>query len=75
MVVNKTHPSQELYRNVRAGFVAQGSTLTAWCRERRINPNNARAVLIGSWDGPKGRALREKLIKAANISKIQPNGE
>lgn len=59
---------QELYLAVRTGFVGQGSSLTAWCRENGINPTSARSVLIGTWNGPKGMALRSRIIDGAGIS-------
>lgn len=52
---------------VRAGFVQQGSTLGAWCRENNVWPSNARTSLYGSWDGPKAHALRKRLIDAAGL--------
>lgn len=61
-------PSLNLYRHVRAGFIAQGSTITTWCRERGVNPTNARSALVGAWDGPKGKALRAELIEASGIT-------
>ncbi|MBF0437958.1 MAG: hypothetical protein HQL93_02435 [Magnetococcales bacterium] len=72
MIVNQISPGQSLYRQVRGGFVIQGGTLTAWCRQFGINPSNARAALTGAWDGQKGRELREKLIEAAKIT-VNPN--
>lgn len=65
--VTTVAPSLDLHRQVRAGFVRQGTTLKGWCREQGITPSNARDALIGRWDGPKGRALRRKVIKAAQI--------
>ena len=60
-------PSQELLRRVRAGFTLQGTTLTAWCRDNDTHISNARNALIGTWDGPKGRAMRAKIVKAAGV--------
>ena len=67
MNINDFPPGKALYLKVRGGFVAQGSTLTGWCRENDINPTNARASLAGVWDGPKGRDLRAKLLVASGI--------
>lgn len=58
----------DLNRKVRIGFINQGTTLSAWCRSHNVTAASARAALIGSWDGKKGRALRESLIKASGIS-------
>ena len=60
-------PSLDLHLQVRAGFVAQGTSLKAWCREHEITPSNARDALIGRWNGPKGKALRAKVVKASGI--------
>lgn len=61
-------PGPDLVRAVRSGFVLRGTSLGKWCRENRINPQNARVALLGGWDGPKGRSVRERLIKAAGLS-------
>lgn len=61
-----TH-GQDLVRAVRSGFVLRGTSLGKWCRENRINPQNARVALLGGWNGPKGRALRERIIRAAGL--------
>lgn len=58
-------PSLELHRQVRAGFIAQGTSLQKWCEDNDILPSNARDVLIGRWNGPKGQALRNKIVKAS----------
>lgn len=68
MDINNFVPNQELYLQVRAGFITQGTTLTAWCREREVNPTNAKSALAGVWNGPKGKALRSELIEASGIS-------
>lgn len=60
-------PSLDLHLQVRAGFVTQGSSLKRWCREQGITPSNARDALIGRWNGPKGQALRRKVVKASGI--------
>jgi hypothetical protein len=60
-------PCPELVRKVRANFVLQGTTLGRWCRENGIPRQNARDTLLGGWDGPKGRELRAKILKAAGL--------
>lgn len=70
MQINNLSPGPDLYRHVRAGFVAQGSTLTTWCRERNINPTNAKSALVGAWNGPKGRQLRRELVEASGITPL-----
>lgn len=67
MNVNAFPPSRDLYNRVRAGFITQDTTLQAWCRENDILRQNALNCLVGVWNGPKAKALRARLIKAANI--------
>ncbi len=61
-------PGMELFLNVRAGFVRQNTTFSEWCRKKEINRSNARQALIGSWDGPKAKALRAQLVKASGAA-------
>lgn len=67
MNVNTILPSRELYNQVRAGFIIKGDTLSVWCRENGISPTNAKQCLMGSWDGPKAKTLRKRIIKASRI--------
>ena len=63
-------PGFDLHKRVRAGFMLQGTSLTQWCRQNGTNVSNARGALMGSWNGPKGQALRNRIIKAARIDDI-----
>ena len=67
MNLNDFAPGPELYQTIRGSFVMHGTTLTQWCRANDVNPTAARATLVGAWNGPKGRELREKLIQASGI--------
>ena len=58
-------PSAELMVIVRAGFVRNYTTLSAWCRRRGVKRENARKALLGEWNGPKAQALREEMFEAA----------
>lgn len=60
-----TLPGKQLLDSVRAGFVAQGTSLNAWCVEHGIRYPNARQALIGSWNGPKGLAMRIRIMRAS----------
>lgn len=53
---------------VRAGFVAQGSGLHAWCRQNGIDYHNARKALDGRWRGPKAEMLLQKIATAARVA-------
>lgn len=60
-------PGADLLRQVRAGFVAQGTSYTRWCRENGVLRANANQALIGAWDGPKAKKLRRRIIEASRI--------
>ena len=63
----KLIPGTGLLATVRAGFIAQGSSLHKWCVEHQVQYPNARQALIGSWSGPKGISLRNKIVEAARV--------
>lgn len=63
-------PGFDLHARVRAGFLLQGTSLTEWCRTNGTHISNARGALLGTWNGPKGKAMRNKIIKAARIENI-----
>ena len=65
---NEHSPSIELYREIRAAFITQGTTLGAWCRENGIRMQSAKSCLMGIWNGPKGKALRIRIIEASGIT-------
>ena len=68
MSIKALKPSLGLYNQVRGGFVTHGTTLAAWCRSEGISMGNARDCLVGSWNGPKAKALRIRMIKASGMS-------
>lgn len=51
---------------VRAGFVAQGTSLHAWCKQNGIDTQNARKALTGQWTGPKASLLCARLVAASD---------
>ena len=55
-------PPNELLRIVRAGFVARGTSLAAWCRNESVSRQYATKVLKGAGGGPKARTLRARLV-------------
>lgn len=69
MNINDFPCGKELYVKVRSGFVAQNTTLTAWCKENAIPRQSAVMSLSGMWDGPKSRELRARVIEASGIAK------
>jgi len=60
-------PGQELIQEVRAGFIKQGTSLSAYCRENGIEGKTVHRLLSGKWDGKKARAIRQQLIEAAGV--------
>jgi len=61
-------PGRDLVKKIRIGFIKKDTSLTAWCKANGVIPSNARQALMGSWDGPKGRDLRERIAKEAGIA-------
>lgn len=57
----------ELFLEIKAGFVRQGTSFTQWCRENDVDRQNARVAILGGWRGPKASALIEKITKAAGV--------
>lgn len=57
----------ELLARVRAGFILKHTTLAEWCRGQAIHPSAARQAIYGTWAGPKGRAVRARVLKAAGV--------
>lgn len=63
-------PGQDLLRKVRAAFVLQGSSLQEWCNKNGTHNSNARNALIGSWNGPAGKAMRARIVKASGLKEV-----
>lgn len=61
-------PGSQLLTDVRSCLVAKGTSLHRWCHDNSVLYPNARQALIGSWNGPKGIALRKQIIKAAGLA-------
>ena len=53
------------YRMVRAGFVAQGTTLNRWCIANGISRQTAEKALKGERVNRNSSVLVERLVKAA----------
>ncbi|HPE80989.1 MAG TPA: hypothetical protein PKZ35_13410 [Gammaproteobacteria bacterium] len=66
---SKFFPGRELYLRVRAGFILQDTTVSAWCEVQGIPRQHALAVLTGQWNGPKAKRLRTRIIEASGIDK------
>lgn len=57
--------SPNLYLMVRAGFIAKGTTLNAWCIANGINRQTVEKALKGERNGKLSRRLVETLVAAA----------
>lgn len=57
-----------LYRQARAGFILHGTTLTQWCALHKVHRTYAIQCLNGERDGPRARALRQRLLEAARAA-------
>lgn len=69
--VSELDSSTELYHQVRGGFATQGTSLSKWCSLNGTKIQNARACLVGTWNGPKGKQLRAELVIASGIAPSQ----
>ncbi len=61
-------PGNDLYVAVRAGLVAKGESLNRWCKRNGIHRQYATKSLKGESNGPKARAIRRRLIRAAGLT-------
>ncbi|SHO55009.1 hypothetical protein [Vibrio quintilis] len=62
--------THEEFSRIRAGFIAQGASFSGWCKLHQVTPSNAKAALVGSWNGPKAKELRTKIIAASGIDQL-----
>ncbi len=44
--------------------------MKAWCIKNQIHPSNVRNALIGSWNGPAGQAMRQRVIQASGLKEM-----
>jgi lambda repressor-like predicted transcriptional regulator len=58
-------PDPTRYYAIRAGFVAQGTSLRAWCIAAGVSYSDARKALDGRRNGPKARALAAQIEAAS----------
>lgn len=49
---------------IRAAFVAQGTSLTAWCAAQGLHRPNVMKALSGEWAGPKAEEVRAQVFHA-----------
>lgn len=54
---------------IRAGFVSQGTSLTAWCRANGFHRPNVIKAIIGEWSGPKADEVRREVLRASRVER------
>lgn len=60
----------ELYAQVRAAFVARGSSLNAWCLSSLVARQYVRKCLLGEANGPSARRLRKRLLHVIHSDSV-----
>lgn len=60
-------PGRERLNRIRAGFVSQGTTLTAWCNSQGLHRGNVYKALLHEWRGPKAAMLEELVVRASQV--------
>lgn len=65
MTIHTTTPGRQLYNEVRAAFIVQGSSLHAWCAANGMERVQARGILLGERNGPISKKKRKQIIAAA----------
>lgn len=61
-------PDKEgLYRKVRGGLIAKGSSLTEWCEQQGVLRQTAYKALVGERNGPKAQQLRTQLAAEVGV--------
>lgn len=61
--------NQALYISVRSAFIAQGTSLNAWCLENDLHLQNVRAAFMGSWRGEKASRLVDRVVAASGVTR------
>ncbi|AVL53258.1 hypothetical protein CEP88_12000 [Roseobacter denitrificans] len=56
---------RQRHRQVRAGFIVQGTSLQEWCRSAGVKRQNADKALLGQWQGEKASNLVQRILAAA----------
>lgn len=59
-----------LYAKVKAGFTLRGTSFTSWCRDQGIGHANARSAILGTWSGPKAKALVDRVVAASGADRL-----
>ena len=54
-----------LHDAIIGAFRASGGSFERWCRDKGVQPTNARNATYGVMKGPRGREILNQLIQAA----------
>ncbi len=65
--IAKQTSKDQTVQKVRAALVAKGSSLHRWCRENDLDTSNARLALSGHLRGPKGLALKARILAETGV--------
>lgn len=68
--MNKGKPKmtkEQLYTQIRAGFVTKGTSLNKWCKQNGYHRQNAYAAIMGEWTGEKATELCNLLIVESGV--------
>lgn len=63
--------SVTIYRLVKAGFIAKGTSLHAYALSIGRHRQNIAAALTGEWTGPQAKKVAEAAMAAAGVSRKQ----
>ncbi len=57
-----------IFYDVFIGYLRMmGVNLTEWCAPHGVRATNAKLAATGGWNGPKARALRQKMIDEVGV--------
>lgn len=60
--------NEQLYANIKAGFVAKLTTLNKWCIKNKKHRQNVRAAVLGEWQGEEATLLVDLVIKESGVT-------
>lgn len=64
-------PGAMLHDAIMGAFRAKGCTFQQWCTDNGTSPSAARNATYGQMRGPKGKAMRARLIDAAGPDTVR----
>jgi hypothetical protein len=67
-------PGPLLVREVRIGFIRQGSTMKDWCKGAGVSRSYMYQVIKGVTNGPNAQKWRDRIIDAAKINEQFESG-